>query len=61
MPTEKRNQDVLLGVSILFITLGIILVALRCYVRIFLLRAFGYDDGLVIIALVGSQNSPTLF
>lgn len=43
---------VLLATSITFMATGTLLVALRCYVRAFMLRGFGYDDTLIIVALV---------
>lgn len=39
---------------------GILLVALRCYVRAFLLRGFGYDDILIIVALVSCVSQCTV-
>lgn len=42
----------LLGVSILFLITSLVFVALRCYVRVRLVKAFGPDDWLMVAALV---------
>jgi len=47
---------VLLATSITFMVSGTFLVGLRCYVRIFLLKGFGFDDMLIIVALVSLRN-----
>ncbi|KAL0932154.1 uncharacterized protein CTRU02_213106 [Colletotrichum truncatum] len=47
---ENRGPE-LLGVNIFFVTTAIIATALRCYVRAFLVKAFGRDDWLMVLAL----------
>lgn len=39
-------------VSAVTVGLAIIAVALRCFVRLYILRAFGWDDALMVAALV---------
>jgi hypothetical protein len=54
---ENRGPEVQ-GVAILFLVLSWVFVSLRCYVRGFLLRSFGVDDTLCVVALVsGSINT----
>ncbi|KAH0427247.1 integral membrane protein [Colletotrichum camelliae] len=48
---ENRGPE-LLGVNVFFVTTAIIATALRCYVRIGLVKAFGRDDWLMVLALV---------
>jgi hypothetical protein len=42
----------LLGVNVAFFTLAAISILLRCYVRIFMVKAFGVDDWLMLAASV---------
>lgn len=51
---ENRGPE-LLGVNIFFITAAIIATALRCYVRAGIVKAFGRDDALMVLALVRSS------
>lgn len=39
-------------VTLVLFVISFISVCLRCFVRLRLVRAFGYDDGLMILALV---------
>jgi hypothetical protein len=48
---EDRGPEVE-ATAILFLVLAWVLVSLRCYVRGFLLRSFGLDDTLCVVALV---------
>ncbi|TDZ58220.1 hypothetical protein CTRI78_v005572 [Colletotrichum trifolii] len=48
---ENRGPE-LLGVNIFFTVAAIIATALRCYVRAGLVKAFGRDDWLMVLALV---------
>ncbi|KAF9873031.1 integral membrane protein [Colletotrichum karsti] len=47
---ENRGPE-LLGVNVFFVTTAIIATALRCYVRAGLVKAFGRDDWLMLLAL----------
>lgn len=40
------------AVAAVMVSLSIVAVLMRCFVRLFLVRAFGWDDGLMVIALV---------
>lgn len=42
----------LCGVAAAFVALSSISVALRCYVRLRIVKAFGWDDFVMILALV---------
>lgn len=50
---ESRGPE-LFAVAITFVSLAAITVILRTYVRVFLVKAFGWDDAWMIIALVSS-------
>ncbi|KAL2813365.1 hypothetical protein BJX63DRAFT_394223 [Aspergillus granulosus] len=51
LPLEDRPLSIFV-VSAVMAGLAIITVALRCFVRIYIVRAFGWDDGLMVVALV---------
>lgn len=51
--TPTRGPE-LLAVDIVFVCLAIIANALRCYVRIKMVKAFGLDDWLMSLATVGT-------
>lgn len=42
----------LYGVAVTFVALSSISVALRCYVRLRVVKAFGWDDFVMILAMV---------
>ena len=46
------NTQTLLGVSIAFFILSLVAVGLRCFVRVKIVRAFGWDDAVMVVALV---------
>lgn len=48
---EDRSHQVL-AVAVLFISLTWLTVGLRCYVRIGMLKSFGYDDYMMLITQV---------
>lgn len=64
-PPEYINADNsarIVGVVGFFHILAFIFVALRIYVRVKLVRAFGVDDGLIIVTVVSSITTrPHLF
>ena len=56
-PLTSRGMAIF-TIAVVMLVLAVIAVALRCFVRIHILRAFGWDDGLMIAAMVSSL--PTL-
>lgn len=56
MAKENRGPEVE-AVAILFLTLAWIFVILRCYVRTILMKSFGTDDWLAIVALVSNFST----
>ena len=51
--TNMDNQGPkLAGVTVAFLAFSIATVLLRCYVRAFLSRSFGYDDWLILATLL---------
>lgn len=51
MGDETRAQELIASVSV-FLPLAIAAVAVRLWVRARMIRNFGWDDGMMIIALV---------
>jgi uncharacterized membrane protein len=51
MPLVDRSLAVFL-VSIIIMSISVIAVSLRSFVRLSIVRAFGWDDGLMVAALV---------
>lgn len=49
----------ILVVSIVMMALCIVTVLLRIFVRIYIVRAFGWDDGLMVAALVSHSEEST--
>lgn len=52
MPLAGPSLAILV-VSLVMMALSIVSVLLRMFVRIYIVRAFGWDDGLMVAALVG--------
>jgi hypothetical protein len=50
-PKDDRSLEVKV-VAAVFLAIASVTVVLRCYVRFFLVKAFGWDDGAMVIALV---------
>jgi hypothetical protein len=48
---DNRGPE-LLAVCSLFVAMAFVSVVLRCYVRLHLVKAFGWDDGFMVLALV---------
>jgi hypothetical protein len=48
---DDRSLEVKV-VAAVFLAIASVTVILRCYVRLFLVKAFGWDDGAMVIALV---------
>ncbi|RAK75199.1 uncharacterized protein BO72DRAFT_514420 [Aspergillus fijiensis CBS 313.89] len=51
MPVEGRSKEILI-VAVVCMSVSFITVCLRSYVRLRLIKAFGWDDGLMVIATV---------
>lgn len=49
---DEDGGPAMLGMAISFMILCSTVVLLRCYVRGILLKAFGFDDTLIVVALV---------
>lgn len=53
MAAESNNRGPqLLAVNFLFLFMAVIATALRCYTRIFIVKSFGVDDYLMVVATV---------
>ncbi|KAK8181707.1 uncharacterized protein BKA78DRAFT_362552 [Phyllosticta capitalensis] len=50
-----NRGDKLMGAAYFFLVLCTILVALRSYTRAFVVRNFGWDDGIMVFALMGTH------
>lgn len=51
-PLVGRSLAIFVTAAVM-VGLSIIAVLMRCFVRLYVVRAFGWDDGLMVIALVG--------
>lgn len=51
-PVVENRGPELLAVNIFFVSAAVLATALRCYVRAGLVKAFGTDDWLMVLALV---------
>ena len=49
-----------MAVAAVFMAVAAVTVILRCYVRLFLVKAFGWDDGAMVIAMVKFDANPAL-
>lgn len=56
LPLEGRSLSIFV-VTTIFLGLSFIAVCLRCFVRIKLVKAFGWDDGLMVLAMVNKDPS----
>lgn len=57
MAIENRGPQVE-AVAITFLTLSLIAVSLRCYVKFFIIRLFRIDDWLMVLSLVWIGSRP---
>jgi hypothetical protein len=48
---DDRSLEVKV-VAAVFVAIASVTVILRCYVRLFVVKAFGWDDGAMVIAMV---------
>lgn len=51
LPLEGRSQSIFI-VTTVFLGISFIAVCLRCFVRIRLVKAFGWDDAFMVCAMV---------
>lgn len=49
---EDHQNAAIIAVAATFMTVAFITVALRCYVRLRLVKAFGWDDTAMLVAMV---------
>lgn len=54
MPLVGRSLAIF-DVAIVMMIISIVTVSLRAFVRLYLVQAFGWDDGLMVVALVCSR------
>lgn len=57
MPLVGHSLAIFICAAVMM-SVSIMAVALRTFVRIYTVRAFGWDDALMVIALVGSLIFP---
>ena len=55
MPLEGHSLAIFV-VSVVMMCVATLAVALRIFVRVYLVRAFGWDDALMLVALVQSLH-----
>lgn len=48
---DSRNKAILI-VTCVFLAISLVSVILRCFVRTRIVRAFGWDDGVMVVAMV---------
>jgi hypothetical protein len=53
---NSRSRAILIVTSI-FLGLSLVSVILRCFVRTRIVRAFGWDDGVMVVAMVSYTSS----
>lgn len=51
LPLEGRSEAIFI-VTTVFLGISFIAVCLRCFVRLRLVKAFGWDDALMVFAMV---------
>lgn len=54
LPLEGRSLSIFI-VTTIFLGISFIAVCLRCFVRLKIVKAFGWDDALMVFALVNSN------
>lgn len=53
---KENKGTAFLVIALLFTTLALMVVGLRIYIRIWISRAFGWDDGMIIFSLVSPSD-----
>lgn len=51
---EDHQNTAIIVVAALFVSIACVAVILRCYVRGWVVKAFGWDDGAMVMAMVAS-------
>lgn len=51
----NSHSETITIVTAVFFSISVVTVMLRCFVRLRLIRAFGWDDAFMVVALVGSS------
>lgn len=49
---QGSGSEAIIIVTAVFLAISFITVCLRCYVRLRVVRAFGWDDGFMVMAMV---------
>lgn len=57
LPLEGRSQSIFI-ITTIFLGISFIAVCLRCFVRIRLVKAFGWDDTFMVCAMVCMMGFP---
>lgn len=57
LPLGGRSETIFI-VTTVFLGISFIAVCLRCFVRIKIVRAFGWDDALMVFAMVHGPSPP---
>lgn len=58
---EDHQNTAIIVVPALFVSIACVAVCLRCYVRGWVVKAFGWDDGAMVVAMVASPFWPLVF
>lgn len=48
----NRNGEAIIAVTAAFLAISLVAVCLRCFVRLRIVKAFGWDDGAMLLAMV---------
>lgn len=49
---QGSGSEAIVAVTTAFLAISLLTVSLRCYVRLRVVRAFGWDDGFMVVAMV---------
>lgn len=52
----NKNGETIIAVTAVFLAISFVAVCLRCFVRLRIVKAFGWDDGAMLLAMVGTIN-----
>lgn len=50
----NKNGTAIIAVTAAFLGISLVAVCLRCFVRLRIVKAFGWDDGAMLLAMVGT-------
>lgn len=48
---QGSGSEAIVAVTAVFLAISLLTVSLRCYVRLRVVRAFGWDDGFMVVAM----------